>query len=132
MTCYRCLGVGKVYKKRANGRHAVPCPACRGRKDHKLFVDEEVQVVVRPALPLEHYTEVDKALPGEEPRLASQTSEILRLFKKYRRLSNTTLPNVALRYSARLYDLRPAGYLIELVSRERATGVTWYELKDEP
>lgn len=61
-------------------------------------------------------------------RLSRQCRLILELLQKGP-ASNAQLTGIALRYSARIFELREAGYRIRLVSHDCGTGVTVYELE---
>lgn len=65
------------------------------------------------------------------PRLSRQAQKILDAFKaaQDRRLTCTQLLALAQRFGARLYDLRQAGYVIDLVQHDHASGLTVYELR---
>lgn len=71
------------------------------------------------------------AHPDSHPRLSRQAAEILTAFKAapLHRLDCAQLMAKAQRFGARLYDLRKAGYRIDLVEHDHATGRTVYELK---
>jgi len=62
----------------------------------------------------------------EQVRLNRQCVAILRYMVSRERVSNSELNEVAFRYSARIYDLKKAGIGIEIVERNRETGVNWY------
>jgi hypothetical protein len=79
-----------------------------------------------PALPPIH---VNKTVHlAEAPRLSRQCKLILERLQEGR-ASNSELAQRALKYTGRISDLRAAGYVIEVVERNRDTGLTWYELK---
>lgn len=44
-------------------------------------------------------------------------------------VSNVELSQIAIRYSARIHELRKAGHPIEIVSHDRDSGVVIYALK---
>ncbi len=46
--------------------------------------------------------------------------------------TNSQLSAIALRYSARIEELRKAGYSISIVSRDHETGCNVYRLEGEP
>ncbi len=46
-------------------------------------------------------------------------------------VTNVELARIAIRYSARIHELRKAGYRIELVKQDRESGVCVYRLGDE-
>lgn len=72
--------------------------------------------------------------PEEAHRLASQSISIVRRLRQGT-ATNIELSAIALRYSARINELRNRGYEIAIVDRNRLTGVNVYELikeTDEP
>jgi hypothetical protein len=77
----------------------------------------------------------DKRLdPVERPRLNRQCLEILR--RLYQApldtgVANTELTLIALRYSARIGELRAAGLGISIVSRDAESGVNHYAFASE-
>ena len=63
----------------------------------------------------------------EAPRLTAQCQAV------YERLqqgpaSNAELVTIATRFGARLHDLRGSGIEIEIISRDRKSGLVWYAL----
>lgn len=70
------------------------------------------------------------AHPDSHPRLSRQAAEILAAFKAapLHRLDCAQLMTIAQRFGARLYDIRKAGYRIDLVAHDKKTGHTVYEL----
>lgn len=65
---------------------------------------------------------------GENPRrLSAQCEQILARLKRGP-ASNTELSAIAMRYSARIFDLRRRGYKIEITARDTDTGAVTYEL----
>lgn len=68
-----------------------------------------------------------KSLAADSPRLNAQCQAILERLRKGR-ASNQELSSMALNYTARISELRNAGYLIPCVDRNRETGLSWYEL----
>lgn len=67
------------------------------------------------------------ARSDEEPRLNRQQRAVLNLLRSRRRVSNLELNDVCFRYSARIHELRNAGYEITCTNAPR--GVRWYEIK---
>lgn len=57
----------------------------------------------------------------------TQTSKILALLKKKRKVSNFELRTIAWRYPARILNLKQDGYLIRSV---HDTGARWYYIYD--
>ena len=57
----------------------------------------------------------------------TQTSKILALLKKKRKVSNFELRTIAWRYPARILDLKREGHLIRSV---HDTGARWYYIYD--
>jgi hypothetical protein len=64
----------------------------------------------------------------EAPRLNGQCLQILERLK-HGRASNRELAAISLKYTSRVSDLRKAGHVVKLVERDRATGLTFYELQ---
>jgi hypothetical protein len=64
-------------------------------------------------------------------RLENQHGKIIRRLREGR-ATNGELCALALKYNARISELRQAGYIIECVEQDHETGVAWYELKGEP
>ena len=69
--------------------------------------------------------------PGiaERKRLSRQCAAILALLQSRERVSNAQLAEVALKYTGRISELRHAGYRIDVVASDRASGLVWYELR---
>ena len=67
------------------------------------------------------------APPVERRRLSGQCLAMLRRLRQGR-VTNTELASMSLKYTGRISDLRKAGYDIRCVERDRASGVSWYEL----
>lgn len=63
----------------------------------------------------------------ERPRLTGQNAAILQRLQRGP-ATNKELAGIALKYTSRLSDLRAAGYNVVVVDRDRATGMTMYEL----
>ncbi|MHB8953525.1 MAG: hypothetical protein ACYC4U_11195 [Pirellulaceae bacterium] len=63
----------------------------------------------------------------ERPRLSGQNLAILERLQRGP-ATNRELAAISLKYTSRVSDLRAAGYNVALVARDRATGVTMYEL----
>jgi len=66
--------------------------------------------------------------PAEAKRLSRQCQAILDLFRSSlgNRVSNWELAAISLKYTGRISDLRAAGYTINIVERNRETGLTVY------
>jgi len=64
-------------------------------------------------------------------RLTKQCASIVARLQKGP-ATNTELSSIALRYSARIFELRKAGYQIEIISRDDESGVCLYSLTKEP
>lgn len=72
---------------------------------------------------------VDHRLPAEaKPRLTRQAEAILRRLESGP-ATNVDLIPIATRFSARIHDLRKAGYVIETDMIDRRHGITRYTLK---
>jgi hypothetical protein len=71
------------------------------------------------------------APPASHRRLGRQAQKILDSFKLApdHRLNCMQLLAIAQRFGARLYDIRQAGYVINLVQHDHASGFTVYELR---
>jgi hypothetical protein len=67
----------------------------------------------------------------EKPRLSRQSAQILAALRSGPK-SNSELMAIAQRFGARLFDLRQAGYTVDVVSRDRETGRVVYALAGEP
>lgn len=65
------------------------------------------------------------------PRVTHQARAIL-AFLRNGRAEVKDLATIAKQYNARIFELRHAGYVIENVEQNHATGESWYELKSEP
>ncbi len=64
----------------------------------------------------------------ERTRLNAQCQTMLARLRQGR-VSNRELAGIACKYTSRISDLRAAGYDVVLVEKNRATGLTWYELR---
>ena len=65
-------------------------------------------------------------------RAARQTRRLLKLFLRAsgRQLTNIQMVRAGIiRYGARIYDMRQAGWVVRLVELNRRTGVTTYRLQ---
>lgn len=72
---------------------------------------------------------VDERLPAEsKPRLTRQACEVLARLERGP-ATNIELIPISSRFSARIYDLRKAGYVIDTDMVDRANGITLYTLK---
>ena len=63
----------------------------------------------------------------ERQRLSRQCREILERLQRGP-ASSAELNRIAFRYSARIHELRKAGYEIRLTDHDHESGVTWYAL----
>lgn len=63
----------------------------------------------------------------EKPRLSGQNQAILDILQR-RRATNKELGAISLKYTARISDIRKAGYDIRVVSHDRKSGLVVYEL----
>jgi biotin operon repressor len=77
-------------------------------------------------------TQLNSTVPEAEiPRLGAQHEKLLKLVKKGP-VSNVELAQqVGLRYSARIHELRKAGYNIRRVAYHSKTGLNYYALVKE-
>lgn len=67
----------------------------------------------------------------ENPRrLSGQCEQILARLRRGA-ATNLELSEIAMRFSARIFDLRKQGYRIEITSRDTDTGAVIYELLGE-
>lgn len=66
----------------------------------------------------------------EKPRLNRQAIKILERLR-HGESTNSELARIAIRYSARIHDLRRAGYRIEIISRDRESGLNVYALMED-
>jgi hypothetical protein len=66
-------------------------------------------------------------VPEEKPRLTGQNQSILERLQRGP-ATNRELAALSLKYTSRVSDLRAAGYNVVAVARDRATGITMYEL----
>ena len=71
------------------------------------------------------------APPVERRRLSRQCTDMLSRLRQGR-VTNAELATISLKYTGRISDLRKAGYDIRCVERDRASGVSWYELHETP
>ncbi len=78
--------------------------------------------------PQQNFTD-QRLEPTVQVRLNAQCLKILRfmLVKKIGPVPNSDLNAVAYRYSARIYDLKQAGIKIQIVRRDVASGVHYYD-----
>ena len=88
---------------------------------HSLFDMKGEPVKESPPL-------VDKRLPKEmQPRLSKQAQAVLARLEQGP-ASNIELIPISTRFGARVYDLRKAGYIIDM-DMDRAKGISIYTLK---
>lgn len=74
---------------------------------------------------------IDKSVCAvEKPRLQSQCEKILERLRQGP-ATNDELCAISRKYTGRISDLRAAGHKITLFSRDRASGVTVYQLEKE-
>lgn len=74
---------------------------------------------------------VDDRLPAEaKPRLSRQALAVLARLEAGP-ATNLELIPISTRFSARIYDLRRAGYVIDTDQGDKASGVTTYTLKGQ-
>ena len=66
--------------------------------------------------------------PEEQSRLQTQSARILRRLESGP-ATNFELSAIALRFGARIQDLRKAGYRIRIIERDHATGKVVYQLE---
>jgi hypothetical protein len=68
---------------------------------------------------------------AERVRLKEQAKRILAELQRGPK-SNTELSAISQRFGARVHELRKAGYVIRIESRDRVTGRCVYALEQEP
>lgn len=68
--------------------------------------------------------------PREAVRLSNQSKRILAILRECP-CTNNVLATIGIRYSARIGELRAAGYKIEIIKRNHDTGVNVYALIEE-
>lgn len=66
--------------------------------------------------------------PDEQGRLQTQSARILQRLREGP-ASNQELSAIALRFGARLHDLRKAGYAVSVIERDHASGKVVYALE---
>lgn len=69
--------------------------------------------------------------PAEKPRLSRQCREILERLRQGP-ATNSELASIALKYTGRCSDLRAAGCIIDIASRDHQTGLVTYVLTYAP
>jgi hypothetical protein len=69
------------------------------------------------------------ATPPEVARLSAQCRAILERLQRGR-ATNRELAEISLKYTGRVSDLRKAGHVIVCIARDRDSGITVYELRD--
>lgn len=72
-----------------------------------------------------------RAAAAEIPRLSRQCRRILDLLRRGP-ASNRELAALSLKYTGRISELRQAGYQIEVIQHDHATGLVLYDLTAEP
>ncbi len=65
---------------------------------------------------------------ADASRLMTQAEKILARLQRGDKVPTGELAAIARQYNARIFELRKAGYSIELVDRNYDTGETWYQL----
>lgn len=67
-------------------------------------------------------------------RLNKQSKAILAAFQQApdQTLTNMDMQSIATRFGARIYDLRRAGYKIDIIGTNKKTGLTTYRLLVTP
>ena len=65
--------------------------------------------------------------PAAVPRVSAQSVRIIERLRQGR-ATNAELAGISLKYTARVSDIRAAGYDVRCVEHDRATGVAWYAL----
>ena len=68
-----------------------------------------------------------KVAEQAKPRLSRQCQAILARLRRGS-ANNAELGTIAMRFSARIFDLRKAGFKIETFDHDHLTGVVWYRL----
>ena len=84
----------------------------------------------KPAVPASVPLRDPTVHPDEAPRLNEQCRAIL-VRLQAGRATNHDLAGIALNYRARVSDLRGIGYRIDVIERDRKTGVSVYALRAE-
>jgi 23S rRNA C2498 (ribose-2'-O)-methylase RlmM len=69
--------------------------------------------------------------PVEVPRLSRQCALILERLR-IGTVTNHELAAIALKYTGRISDLRAAGYRIDVIERDRVSGLVRYSLVEKP
>lgn len=90
------------------------------------MLDFEPQLHQKPATTVE----VNRG-PSMAPEAKRLNGHCLKILERLRqgRTSNKELSGISLKYTGRISDLRKAGHVVKLVSRDRETGLTFYELE---
>lgn len=73
----------------------------------------------------------DPRAERERPRLSRQCVAIIERLRRGP-ATNDELAAIARKYTSRVSDCRASGFVIEVTSRDYATGLTTYELRGEP
>lgn len=70
-------------------------------------------------------------VPIEAKRLTRQSQQVLDALRAApaRTCTNMELAKITPRFGARIHDCRKAGYRIEILSRDHASGLVWYALR---
>lgn len=79
-------------------------------------------------LPLFEFCDPKVRDSEETPRLSGQCQQILDRLKAGR-ATNRDLSTLSLKYTSRISDLRASGHDVVVVSRDRKSGLTVYELR---
>jgi len=72
-----------------------------------------------------------KEFEFDPPQRISKQSRAILARLQSGEVTNIELAAIAIRYSARIHELRKAGHRIELVKQDRESGVCHYRLGDE-
>lgn len=75
-----------------------------------------------------HESEADLKQSG---RLNRHCQAILELFEGGAEVTNIQMAEISKNHTARISNLRAAGYAIDITRRDRKSGVCWYRLKKQ-
>ena len=79
-----------------------------------------------------NYSPCDWKVPDEaKPRLGRQCQAILDRLREGPVNNRDLAVNYSIKYTARISDLRKAGYVIKCKRHQFATGEAWYQLEEE-
>jgi hypothetical protein len=90
-------------------------------------VEQLSLTLTEPIIPV---VDISHVTPEEMPRLSRQMRVILDRLKRGDAVSNWDLAKIAIRYSARIHQLREVGYVIK--TDKRAGSLVLYTLVSEP